>query len=160
LPPVKAYDILRTRVAQLLAARRLSQVELAKWVEKTPAWASGFLNGKKGTTLSTVDAIAEFFNVPVRALFDQAQLEAWDRQAGDVAGRKGLDESKGASDEADLTERGGAMIDALGNSVLSSLELCPDEEREEFVRHVFETAMTLRRQHRERVSATGTSPKV
>jgi transcriptional regulator with XRE-family HTH domain len=72
------------------------------------------------------------------------------------AERKAIAEAKGATNETDLTERGGTMDD-LGQILMKVLDSVPAERKEDFVSHCTNFGMHLRR-GRDHV-ATGTDPK-
>jgi transcriptional regulator with XRE-family HTH domain len=73
-----------------------------------------------------------------------------------TAGRKAIAETKGDVDVTEVARRGGVtMADDLGESLLTTLGLVPAEQREDFVEHCFETAMSWRKA-RHTAAATGT----
>lgn len=74
VPRVTAAEVLRERVKQLLDERGLNQSQLAQGVGRGKSWSSGLLKKHGGTTLATVDLIADFFQVPRISLFDESAL--------------------------------------------------------------------------------------
>jgi transcriptional regulator with XRE-family HTH domain len=67
-PQMNAMQRVRRRLAALLDERtpagKLRQKRLAKYLNKSEAWISNILAGRKGLRLVDLDAVAEFFNLP------------------------------------------------------------------------------------------------
>jgi transcriptional regulator with XRE-family HTH domain len=100
-------------------------------------------------SLSRIQQIAKGFGLSLTALM--ARWEGIDL-VWTKPGRKALAETKGEA--TDAVKRGGVnMADDLGESLLTTLGLVPAEQREDFVEHCFETAMSWRKA---RHAATGT----
>jgi transcriptional regulator with XRE-family HTH domain len=102
-------------------------------------------------SLSRIHQIAKGFGISLTALM--ARWEGIDL-VWTTAGKTALAEAKGDEDATDVAGRGGRMADDLGESLLTTLGLVPVDEREEFVTHCFQTAMSWRT--RARHAATGT----
>lgn len=107
-------------------------------------------------SLSRIQQIAKGFGLSLTALMARWEgIElVWTKP-----GAKALAETKGDVNDTVGPERGGAMADDLGQSLLTTLGLVPAEQREAFVTHCFHTAMSWRSKSRH--AATGTDdPKV
>ncbi len=78
-----AGDILRMRVAALLAANDRTQKELAAYLGHTPAWATDFLRGRQNVLLRDLDKIARFFGLSVPQLFEIDGVRFRERRGGE-----------------------------------------------------------------------------
>jgi transcriptional regulator with XRE-family HTH domain len=68
---VKARDVLRQRVAKKLQDMKLRPADFARKMERSQAWASGFLKGEKSVPLETVDQISHVLDMPLPELFTE-----------------------------------------------------------------------------------------
>lgn len=59
----------RDNLRVLLAENEAKQVELAQRLEKSQAWVSNLITGKRDTPTAMVDAIAEALDVPIERLW-------------------------------------------------------------------------------------------
>jgi hypothetical protein len=157
---VKAEDVLRTRVAQLLGLRRQTQAEFARGIHRSGAWVSDFLAGKVGTSLATVDLMANHLGVNSASLFDEtimARTEALAEPLPNGHSSQPLaDAANGLGTPAD-EELAQMLRDVpqqrLFLGLVSAWEMLPSDKRKEFVQHVINYAAGMASRSR-----TGTDP--
>ncbi len=75
---MNAVDTFRANVSRLLAQRGITALAFARAIEnKSTAWASMLLTGRRDTTMKTAEKVAAFFGVPLwRLLIDVDDLRA------------------------------------------------------------------------------------
>jgi transcriptional regulator with XRE-family HTH domain len=68
---VSSSDLLRLRVRTLLERSGRTRKNLARYLGKTPSWATDYLNGRHNVSINDLDRLARFFGVTVSSLFDR-----------------------------------------------------------------------------------------
>lgn len=68
-------DRVRRHVNALLKAQGAKQLELAEYLGMSTGWISMFLKGKRPVDWPVVDRIADFFQIPLSALFADPDAE-------------------------------------------------------------------------------------
>lgn len=74
LAAVTAADVLRLRISQLLAERRLKPVDLNRIMGKSGSWATQMLKGEWNVPVQELDRLASGLEVSVASLFDESAL--------------------------------------------------------------------------------------
>lgn len=58
------------RIKEVLREKGITQVELAKKLDRTPQYVSGIIREVDGVSISALDSIAKALGVPLASLFD------------------------------------------------------------------------------------------
>jgi hypothetical protein len=71
VPDVRTNEVVRRRVALLLAERAIKKQGFAKAAARTPSWVPMFLRGKRPFPFDRIDEVASFFQHSPEALIAQ-----------------------------------------------------------------------------------------
>lgn len=113
---MRASDLLKTNIETLLAARKQTKHELARYCRRSDAWLSKILGGPdRNLPLKYLDQLADFFGLVVYQLFQP--------------GISPLSERRRGKERRVLTDRRmSARNRSLPRTPVRGLELSPDEE--------------------------------
>lgn len=79
---LRAPEIMRRNVTDLLLERHHTQTDLASWLGRGKSWINKFLNGHREIRLTDLDRIADFFGLATYQLFQPGIGSSSERRSG------------------------------------------------------------------------------
>lgn len=147
---VKAQDILRARIEQMMRAQNLTPADLNRIVGLSKTWAYGYLKRGHDIPIDRLDRLAAGLSVTVPSLFDESELLAGNPQPThvgsttvDASVQLSQDPSNGVPQLHQGSE-GSPMSDDLKNQLAGTLDIVPTKARKRFLEEVKDLAAGMR----------------